>query len=533
MIQPSIELLFSHIMKDPKYSSCFRFPSRQDFDFPSIRISGIRLISRKSDSLQKDILYFGRAADCLALSPEAIRPLHLVVTGSQTDIQALSRRCEGLCIWLADSELLNCLFNDMLTFFTTLSDWSAQADVLIAQREPLQNLLNISEDLLKNPVVMWDSSFKLVMRPTFRVPEIPIVQEWVDSGSIPGPYVEQFIASGYLRRYKDFLVSSLEPRQMTDYPFELRVFFERRHHVLVMAQYYVHEPVSLAQKELLGMFEDKIDQYFATDRQIADSNQNLIYEPFLRDLIHGALGEADIRDKLEYIHMPYEDKYVLYAVTIDEYSKPVSSYVRKAMKTIFPVSHAVDEAGTIYLLNRRESDDPEDLEYRTRNLNDLMNATGCRCGVSRPVPNLVAVQYAAQQCLAALTVGRIIQPEARCWYYRDLYIYDMLLTYIGKMGGSPESILYPTLQDLIANDARNDSDNLRLLTVFLDYSKNITNTAKEMFLHRNTIIYRIERIEKILNASLDDPGTRLDLLLSLKCLELQKHLEENEQPASS
>ncbi|WP_366557019.1 helix-turn-helix domain-containing protein [Desulfosporosinus sp. BICA1-9] len=40
-----------------------------------------------------------------------------------------------------------------------------------------------------------------------------------------------------------------------------------------------------------------------------------------------------------------------------------------------------------------------------------------------------------------------------------------------------------------------------------------------MYIHRNTLVHRVNKIEKIISADLDDPETRLHILISYKLLE--------------
>ena len=92
-------------------------------------------------------------------------------------------------------------------------------------------------------------------------------------------------------------------------------------------------------------------------------------------------------------------------------------------------------------------------------------------------------------------------------------------------------MIHPGLAELIRNDRANNNDNLKLLSIFLNSDRNITNTAKEMFLHRNTVIYRIGKIEQTLGVSLDDPDVRFDLLISLRCIELKRLMELQQNKA--
>ncbi|NUH40158.1 helix-turn-helix domain-containing protein [Streptomyces samsunensis] len=54
------------------------------------------------------------------------------------------------------------------------------------------------------------------------------------------------------------------------------------------------------------------------------------------------------------------------------------------------------------------------------------------------------------------------------------------------------------------------------LRAFLDNESNMSKTAAELHLHRNTVIQRLQRIRSLLQVNLDDPGDRLALRLALR-----------------
>ena len=54
----------------------------------------------------------------------------------------------------------------------------------------------------------------------------------------------------------------------------------------------------------------------------------------------------------------------------------------------------------------------------------------------------------------------------------------------------------------------------------------MAETAKELFIHRNTLIYRIDKIQNILGRDLKDAEERLLLQLGLRIYQVQKIREE-------
>ena len=61
----------------------------------------------------------------------------------------------------------------------------------------------------------------------------------------------------------------------------------------------------------------------------------------------------------------------------------------------------------------------------------------------------------------------------------------------------------------------------RLLYVYLSQDRNTTRTAAKLGMHRNNVIYRVNRLEQRLGISLDDPDLRLRLLVSYHILSLR------------
>jgi purine catabolism regulator len=67
------------------------------------------------------------------------------------------------------------------------------------------------------------------------------------------------------------------------------------------------------------------------------------------------------------------------------------------------------------------------------------------------------------------------------------------------------------------SDAARRSEFVRTLDAFLRAGGNHMRAARDLNVHRNTLIYRLERIQELLGgANLEDPENRLNLQLALK-----------------
>ncbi|MGB3633109.1 MAG: helix-turn-helix domain-containing protein [Rubrobacteraceae bacterium] len=64
-------------------------------------------------------------------------------------------------------------------------------------------------------------------------------------------------------------------------------------------------------------------------------------------------------------------------------------------------------------------------------------------------------------------------------------------------------------------DSKRGSGLIRTLSVYFDTGTNASETADRLFLHRNSLLYRLERIQELTGLDLKEPDSRLALQLGL------------------
>ena len=75
---------------------------------------------------------------------------------------------------------------------------------------------------------------------------------------------------------------------------------------------------------------------------------------------------------------------------------------------------------------------------------------------------------------------------------------------------------------LICDD---EQDIVNALKIYLANERNVSQTAKALYLHRNSVTYRIEKISSIMKTSLDNADNRLSIELSIRLWESRKQCE--------
>ena len=140
-------------------------------------------------------------------------------------------------------------------------------------------------------------------------------------------------------------------------------------------------------------------------------------------------------------------------------------------------------------------------------------------GMSRCFHNLEEVQEHYFQSLDALRLGMLLNKEEYFHPYEEYAIY-----HFAESSGveNLRKNCHPSLLRLIEYDNENNTDYTRSLYTFIIHSKNITESAKASNIHRNTMFYRLEKIESIMDIDINNSNTFLHLHLSFKILELLK-----------
>jgi DNA-binding PucR family transcriptional regulator len=88
---------------------------------------------------------------------------------------------------------------------------------------------------------------------------------------------------------------------------------------------------------------------------------------------------------------------------------------------------------------------------------------------------------------------------------------------------TPGSLIAPELMELMAYDKDNSTPYFETLRAYLLHERDIPKTSEKLIIHRTTLLYRLKKIQSMLNVNLEDPWQRLYLTLSLWILENQKN----------
>lgn len=424
-----------------------------------------------------------------------------------------------------DTELpLEALFNAMLDAYNGLRDWDQATHVALLENCGVEELLTISEDILGNPVTFLDPSYKLLASTASDNNGSEIFSQVSQRGYLPAEVVEDFAQQGFLKSVMeaDGEIAHLAEASIVcvsvairaggavagflSMPCTNRLYSEG----LAECYRYLAEGVTICM-----------------ERQFqAGSANRQMYEYVLIDLIEGKLNDGEaLSERLRYIDLPENGKFHLLILS-GHREKSLGRYLVRQTADRLPnerVFFYQDQVAVLLHSGR--------LEWVLSALEPFLAEQDLVCGISRGFTYIQDVSSAYRQAVAAIRLGctrsglRTLEKlSVEGLLYEDRFFhYERYSPYHVVEGAAKAEMISPHIHRLIALDRQDGTDHLRVLYGFLTHERRPTQTAEALHMHRNNVIYRVDRIEKLLGVSLDDAILRRELQLSLLILELTEY----------
>ena len=138
-------------------------------------------------------------------------------------------------------------------------------------------------------------------------------------------------------------------------------------------------------------------------------------------------------------------------------------------------------------------------------------------GISRPFQSMRLAREHYIQGMKALTLGQRLGHTHAIYQYEDYTLYHLF-----EFCPDPQLLLdfcHPSVLRLVAFDKENSTDYLSTLRLYISVHASAQRTAEQLFVHKNTVIYRINKALQIMNMDLDNSEHLMSILLTLRILD--------------
>ncbi len=154
-------------------------------------------------------------------------------------------------------------------------------------------------------------------------------------------------------------------------------------------------------------------------------------------------------------------------------------------------------------------------------LRGILKNKSVSAGISRPTDKLETISEFHLQAKKASVIGCLVEPEEKLHTFDNLCIFYALE--LACKDVNLDQFIHYGLATLQNYDEAHGTNLVESLQLYLAHNKNIGEAAAALFIHRNTMNYRISKIMELTHLDLKDPRVVEHLLFSFSVLQFKEN----------
>ena len=397
-----------------------------------------------------------------------------------------------------------------------------------------QQMLDLARPVIGNPLILSNgtrSVMAITSEPDIRDPRW---EEISNTKGIPmGIITYMDLNEAYRKSLESRRPVLTEVRESDDVPM-LRKTLAMGDSILG----YLDSPVYFGQPdEDCVEFFDFLGNLITVEMQRGLGRINLpdnMLDYFVYDLLEGHLTDGKlIQERLDYFGWNLLAKGKVQIVSIRGKEKdlmPDNTRFRRLLErftTAFPLFRTFVYGSDLKMLCPVK-DALEMDESFCKLLGEMLKEEGLVAGVSRPLLQISTIPDFNRQAERAAELGRRLHKD------RDIHFYDAYAVYHALELVTDREDLFQFCHSAITMlrdyDLAHETDLLDSLRVYLTHNRSVGESAAALYIHRNTMNYRMARIQELTHLDLNDPDVFCHLLFSFYALDY-RDLLSREVPA--
>jgi hypothetical protein len=419
------------------------------------------------------------------------------------------------------------LFNQEHRVFVKINGWVADMQLTVIHNEGIQKLLDLSETPIGNHISVMDSAFRLLAYTAGIPADDPVTSDLIKFGYHTEETVRRFQLARRIEQFEqanDVIVS--DDYATSPYVVVKKIIKWNHTDFTYVVMNCNQRPFSAGLTDLFRLFLTYVEICVKNERLHGGASGP--HDELMRGLLDGNLDRNECDKQAERVGIPPEGAFDLYVLKLrDTLNTP---YVRVISELS---AHLADFRFILYNrdivgLNIYQGSGKADAAP-AQQIRRIMEEQIVCCGISSPFYRLWDLRVAYDQACAAIVIGGRGQdpdggePDANPDEYRDYWFEDHYIAYMlsyclaGAADIFTHSFAFEAVRKLREYEAQRGKPPLcRLLEAYLRNERNASKAGEELYMHRNTAIYHIEKIKKLLDVDLDDAELRYKLMLALR-----------------
>ncbi len=453
-------------------------------------LSGVRVFSSET-VIKENNVYLGRSKD-------------FITSGSNNVICVHGH--DMIILQTSDVELV---LNEIYEAFDFYNNWSDGIKYKLYKGCTLQQIIDESSTVFDDPIVVYDSgTVAIAYSSQFGLGSLD--DEWdsvllTQCNSLEKLYkLNSFLKDNIFGRE----VKVISHKEFSRVSMWRNIYFDKKFigRMIIIENNHKITPGRVCLCDELGNLIEEWICYNTIQNEVREN-----YE-FLIDLLDGNPVEKDnLVQRLEIMSWFIDDPKIVINITTLSSNiilKPLILILKRTFNDCFIFEY---QNNTIIIINLKIISHNSFLKL----IKPLLKQSNSYCGVSYEFSNIEDIKTHYDQSVIALKYcSKQIGEIYFCKDYALEYFYSFTKSQIKV------NIIHPGLLTLKKYDSFNQSDLFDTLYHYILNERNLVKTASILCMHRNTLLYRLNRIKELTDIDLDDSYTRELLLISFNLIEV-------------
>ena len=333
-----------------------------------------------------------------------------------------------------------------------------------------------------------------------------------DGKSLASTFAEQ---ENYEASVLSFVESPADSQVIQGYQF-FKIFDEHQLENILLANggsddvYMVGKVAAFQIQTLLTAYKERFDK-----------------DNFIKNLLLDNLLLVDIYNRAKKLHIDTEVRRVIFIVeTAREKDSSVLDHVRGLLgnKTKDFVT-AVDEKDIIIVKELAPSDGHAELEKTAGTILELLKGEDddIRIAYGTVINDIKEVSKSYKEAKLALDVGKIFFDDRKVIAYSTLGIGRLIYQL-------PIPLCKMFIREIFEGKSPDEFDEETLTTInkFFENSLNVSETSRQLYIHRNTLVYRLDKLQKSTGLDLRVFEDAITFKIALMVVKYMKYMESLE-----
>ena len=417
------------------------------------------------------------------------------------------------------------IFNSVQTIFDFYDHWEQTLVNIGLNEGSIQSLLNASYPVFKNPLHVMGMDFSIIAstdtdessQESFLSADSQNYIEYITAlkqDSLFNSVREKdgaFLFPGHISGFRSLNVN-------------IKRFSKTTHRLSLFEQ---EQPFLDGMESLLEFLAALIKSALLRNASKGSSKDKSLHSIFLSALSDRTADYIVISQSLTSMGWLSSHKYlcIVLQVTYVDQQNLTSNAICNYLENLFSYSCVFQfKEYLVAYINLTKS------EYEIEDVSDriiyFIRDSFLKAGYSRAMHGHLNLRRQYIQACAALEVGSQKNPFLWSHHFNTIAMPFIYQQATKKLPGY--MICHEKLLALLEIDRMQKTEYIKTLSVYLDHNLNAVQSAKALFIHRSTFLYRLDKIKDILETDLDDPEELMYLMLSLRIM-AQDETEDSEE----